>query len=127
LAFYQAILKGSRLPKFSWKLQPDGSIRIETKDKPLEVNLWQATNPKARDFRLLSIGQAYQKSTLKSEGNGVYVANVTKPAVGWTAFFAELVFDSGEGTPYKITTQVSIVLDLLPKSFEEFRRTTQSK
>src|SRR5262249_55977885 len=52
LAFYQAILKGAPLPKFTWKMQPDGSIRVQTEDKPLEVNLWQATNPKARDFRL---------------------------------------------------------------------------
>src|SRR5262249_42218681 len=55
LAFYHAILKGSALPQFSWKVQDDGSIRVQTKDKPREVNLWQATNPKARDFRLLSI------------------------------------------------------------------------
>jgi PhoPQ-activated pathogenicity-related protein len=123
LAFYQAILKGARLPKFSWKVEADGAIRVETANKPRQVNLWQATNPKARDFRLLSIGRAYQKSVLTSEGKGVYVARVKKPAKGWTAFFVELVFDSGEKVPYTFTTQVSIVPDKLPHSFEEFRRT----
>ena len=52
LAFYQGVLKGSPLPKFSWKLETDGSIQVRAEDKPKQVNLWQATNPKARDFRL---------------------------------------------------------------------------
>ena len=122
LAFYQAILGGTRLPKFSWKMETDGSIRVQTEDKPLEVNLWQATNPKARDFRLMTIGPAYKKSTLQSTGRGVYVAQVSKPETGWTAFFVELVFDSGEKAPFKFTTQVSIVPDVLPHRIEEFRK-----
>jgi PhoPQ-activated pathogenicity-related protein len=121
-AFYQAVLKGSALPKFSWKVQPDGSIRVQTETKPREVNLWQATNPEARDFRLESIGPAYRKSALANEGEGIYVARVNKPATGWTAFFAELVFDSGDKVPYKFTTQVHIVPDVLPHSFDEFRK-----
>ncbi len=121
-AFYQAILKGAPLPKFSWKVQADGSIRVQTQDKPLEVHLWQATNPKARDFRLEAIGPAYKKAVLSSLGDGVYVAKVDKPAQGWTAYFVELVFPSGEKIPYKFTTQVQIVPDVLPHSFEEYRR-----
>jgi PhoPQ-activated pathogenicity-related protein len=111
------------LPQFSWKELADGSIRVQTKERPLEVNLWQATNPKARDFRLESIGPAYQKSRLESEGDGVYVARVKPPADGWTAFFVELVLESGAKIPYKFTTQVHVVPDILPHSIEEFRRT----
>jgi PhoPQ-activated pathogenicity-related protein len=122
LTFYQAILNGSALPRYSWKVQSDGSIRVEAEDKPIEVNLWQATNPKARDFRLVSIGPAYRKSPLASAGDGVYVARVEKPPEGWTAFFVELIFPSGGPTPYKFTTQVHIVPDVLPHSFDEFRR-----
>jgi PhoPQ-activated pathogenicity-related protein len=123
LAFYRAVLKGSPLPKYSWKVQADGSIRVQAETKPLEVNLWQATNPKARDFRLVSIGPAYKKSVLESQGKGTYVAKVDKPAAGWTAFFVELVFDSGDKVPYKFSTQVHIVPDVLPHSFDEFRKT----
>jgi PhoPQ-activated pathogenicity-related protein len=124
LAFYRAVLNGSQLPKFSWKVQADGSIRVQTQTKPLEVNLWQATNPKARDFRLMMIGKAYKKSALKGEGKGVYVAKVGEPNAGWTAFFVELVYDSGdEKAPYKFTTQVHVVPDRLPHSFEDFRKT----
>jgi PhoPQ-activated pathogenicity-related protein len=120
LAFYQAILKGSALPKYSWKVEKDGSMRVETATKPTEVNLWQATNPKARDFRLLSIGPAYQKSKLTGDKDGVFVAKVDTPTTGWTAFFVELVFPSGEQVPYKFSTQVHVVPDVLPHSFDEF-------
>ena len=50
------------------------------------------------------------------------MAKVEKPPLGWTAFFVELVFPSGERTPYKFTTQVQIVPDVLPYSFEDYRR-----
>jgi PhoPQ-activated pathogenicity-related protein len=123
LAFYRAVVEGSTLPKFSWKMQADGSIRVQSETKPVEVNLWQATNPKARDFRLLTIGKAWKKSALKSEEKGTWTARVEKPAAGWTAFFVEMVFDSAEKVPYKFTTQVQVVPDVLPHSFEEFRKT----
>jgi len=124
LAFYRAIAAGLPLPKFKWKMEKDGSIIVETVTKPKEVKLWQATNPKARDFRLLTIGQAYKSSPLEADGKGVYVGRVGKPESGWTAFFVELVFDSGdEKAPYKFTTQVQVVPDVLPHSFEEFRKT----
>jgi PhoPQ-activated pathogenicity-related protein len=123
LAFYRAVVKGSPLPKFKWAMGKDGSITVETETKPLQVNLWQATNPKARDFRLMTIGKAYQSSPLKADDKGVYVGRVAKPESGWTAFFVELVFDSGdEKAPYKFTTQVQVVPDVLPHSFDEFRK-----
>jgi PhoPQ-activated pathogenicity-related protein len=124
LAFYRAIVAGSPLPKFQWKMEKDGSITVTAETKPKEVNLWQATNPKARDFRLLTIGKAYRSSPLEADGKGVYVGRVEKPESGWTAFFVELVFDSGDAkAPYKFTTQVQVVPDVLPHSFEEFRKT----
>lgn len=127
LAFYQAILDKKPLPRFSWKMLPDGAIRVETQDKPKEVNLWQATNPKARDFRLVSIGKAYKKTPLAAGDNGVYEARVPRPETGWTAFFVELVYDNGTKTPFKFTTQVSIVPDVLPHKMEEMKKDTKSR
>jgi PhoPQ-activated pathogenicity-related protein len=86
------------------------------------VNVWQATNPMARDFRLESLGAAYKKSRLEPAEDGVYVAKVAKPESGWTAFFVELRFDSGGKVPFKFTTQVSIVPDVLPHKIEEAAR-----
>jgi PhoPQ-activated pathogenicity-related protein len=119
LAFYNAILTRTEMPKFSWDMSADGSIRVKTETKPTEVNLWQATNPKARDFRLMTIGPAYKKSPLKPNDDGTYTATVAKPDTGWTAFFVELVFDSGGKVPFKFTTQVAIVPDVLPHKIEE--------
>jgi PhoPQ-activated pathogenicity-related protein len=124
LAFYRAVVGAKPLPKFTWTMGTDGSIGVKSETKPKEVNLWQATNPKARDFRLMTIGKAYTSSRLEPDGNGVYVGRVPKPESGWTAFFVELVFDSGdEKAPHKFTTQVQVVPDVLPHSFEEFRKT----
>ena len=122
LAFYSAILTKKAMPKFSWEMAADGSIRVKAEDKPSEVNLWQATNPKARDFRLEAIGPAYKKSRLAPSDGGVYVAKVPKPEAGWTAFFVEVVFDSGGKVPFKFTTQVSIVPDVLPHKIEEAKK-----
>lgn len=113
-AFYRAVLTGRPRPKFSWTFDPDGSIRVAAQDRPREVNLWQATSPNARDFRLDTIGPAYQRSRLTDQGAGSYVARVPPPAAGWAAFFVELMYDSGGAEPFKFTTSVRIVPDLLP-------------
>jgi PhoPQ-activated pathogenicity-related protein len=114
LAYYQSILKGTPRPKFSWTLEGNDSIRVQTSDPPISVNLWQAYNPDARDFRLETVGPVWTSSELTDQGAGVYVGRVPKPAKGWTAFFVELVFDSGERNPFKFTTQVRVVPDYLP-------------
>jgi PhoPQ-activated pathogenicity-related protein len=94
-----------------------GSTTVPLTARPREVNLWQATNPKARDFRLDTIGSAYKSTPLKEERPGVYVGRVEKPPQGFTAFFVELVYDSGGKYPFKFTTEVSVVPDVLPFRF----------
>ena len=114
LVFYQSILKNAPRPKFTWSVKDDGSIEVNTTTAPKEVKLWQATNPKARDFRLEIIGPAWKSSDLAAASTGKYVAKVAEPNEGWTAFFAELTFDSGGPVPYKFTTEVHVVPDTLP-------------
>jgi PhoPQ-activated pathogenicity-related protein len=118
LAYYQSIINGRPRPQFSWKKEKDGSLVVTVKDKPREVNLWQATNPTARDFRVDTIGEAYTSTPLKEDAAGAYVGRVNKPAKGFTAFFVELVYDSGGKYPFKFTTEVSVVPDVLPFSFK---------
>jgi PhoPQ-activated pathogenicity-related protein len=114
LVFFQSVLKNSPRPKFSWSVKDDDSIEVNTITTPKEVKLWQATNPKARDFRLQTIGPIWKSSDLAAAGPGKYIAKVPKPEEGWTAFFAELTFDSGGPIPYKFTTEVHVVPDILP-------------
>jgi PhoPQ-activated pathogenicity-related protein len=117
LAFYNAILYQQPLPQLSWKLQNDGSIRVETRDRPTEVKLWQATNPDARDFRMETFGPKWESSPLGDQGGGVFVGKVPSPAKGWTAFFVELTFPSGCEVPFKFTTPVRVIPDTLPYKF----------
>ncbi len=114
LVFFQSILKNAPRPKFSWSVKDDGSIEVSTTTAPNDVKLWQATNPKARDFRLEIIGPVWKSSDLAAASPGKYVAKVPKPDEGWTAFFVELTFDSGGPIPYKFTTEVHVVPDTLP-------------
>ncbi len=127
VAFYEAILHNRPRPVFSWKKEADGSLTVTAKDKPQEVNLWQATNPKARDFRVDTIGNAYTKTTLTAEKAGVYIGRVAKPPQGFTAFFVELVYPSGGKYPFKFTTQVSVVPDVLPFNFNDAKKAAATK
>jgi PhoPQ-activated pathogenicity-related protein len=114
LAYYDAVLHGKPRPKFTWRFEKSGEIRVECTDKPAAVKLWQAANAEKRDFRLASIGKAYQSTDLTDEGGGVYVARIKAPEKGWTASFVELTFPSGGKYPLKFTTAVRITPDTLP-------------
>jgi len=118
LAFYQAILTNTPRPKFTWKVV-NGSIVINVQDKPAEVNLWQATNPDARDFRLDVIGKAYTATKLSEEKKGVYVAQVAKPPKGFTAFYVELTYPGPGKAAFKFSTEVVVVPDVLPFKWED--------
>jgi PhoPQ-activated pathogenicity-related protein len=119
MVFYQAVLDGRARPRFSWKQEKDGSFVVMVKDKPKEVNLWRATNPNARDFRVDTIGNAYTRTKLTEQPRGVYLGRVEKPAKGFTAYFVELVYDSGGKHPFKFTTNVGIAPDVLPFDFKD--------
>jgi len=113
-AFYGAILKGSALPNFSWKIRDDGAIEVDTKTAPTAVKLWQATNENTRDFRLETIGAVWESTDLGARGAGTYIAKIGEPEKGWTAFFVELTFDSGGPISHKFTTEIEVVPENLP-------------
>ena len=117
LAFYNAVLYQQSLPQLSWKFSADGSVRVETRDKPSQVKLWQATNPEARDFRLETFGPQWHDSVLTEQEPGAYEMKVPVPPKGWTAFFVELTFPSLCQAPFKFTTPVKVVPDTLPYKF----------
>ncbi len=113
-AFYESVQKGTPRPRFTWKMEKDGSITVNAKDKPTEVRLWHATNPKARDFRLDIIGKAYTSEVIQPVKEGVYVGRMAKPEAGFTAYFVEMTFPSGGKYPFKFTSGVRITPDVLP-------------
>ncbi len=113
--FYHSLTGGPPLPEFTWTVEECGStIRVVATDQPASVNLWQATNPTARDFRLETIGPAWTSSTLVSTGDSVYLGQVSEPVQGWTAFFVELVYENEGFSTQKFTTEVRVIPDTLP-------------
>ena len=115
LACYNAVLTNAALPQYSWKIEKDGTIRVQTKDKPTEVKLWQASNPGARDFRLTSIGAKWKATPLAAQANGEYVAKVTPPKRGFTAYMVEMTFPGELAlAPFKFTTGVKVIPDIEP-------------
>jgi PhoPQ-activated pathogenicity-related protein len=121
IAFFDAFLKKQERPKFFWKFEDDGSIKVTTATKPSEVKLWQATNPDHRDFRLVSIGPAYKSTILEEQKDGIYVAKVPKPEHGWTAYFVELTFPGSGKYPMKFSTAVRVNPDTLPFEAPKFK------
>jgi PhoPQ-activated pathogenicity-related protein len=119
MACYDAVLKGGKLPQFNWTADKGGVLRLICKDQPAEVKLWQATNEEARDFRLMTIGPTWKSTRLEAEGRGDYVASVQKPGKGWTAYFVELTFTNGTVEPFKFTTDVHVIPDVLPYKYSK--------
>jgi PhoPQ-activated pathogenicity-related protein len=120
-AFYDAVLNHRTLPSYSWSVRQDGAIVVRSATKPLEVNLWQGNDPKARDFRVDTIGKAFTSTVLTQQADGTWVGKVAKPPAGWTAYFVELTYPSGTAYPFKFTTEVSVTPDTLPYKWKDAR------
>jgi PhoPQ-activated pathogenicity-related protein len=118
LPYYDAFLNSDPRPEFSWTIENDGSIIVQTIDAPKAVNLWQAHNPTTHDFRLTTIGPAWTSSPLTDTGGGLYIGSVTEPPTGWTAFFVELIYQSpfqgADEYDYSFTTEMVVLPEILP-------------
>ncbi len=119
LSFYNAVINDTKLPVYSWKVNDDDSMRVTTDQKPKAVKLWQATNPKTRDFRVDRIGRVWKSQDLEPAADGSYSGGVEKPAEGYTAYLIELTYDNPGSPPLKFTTQVKVVPDVLPFEYKQ--------
>jgi PhoPQ-activated pathogenicity-related protein len=114
LAWYTSILTGRERPQFSWEIPAEGRMVVTAKTRPSQALLWTATNPTARDFRVETIGRVWQSTPLTPTDAGRYEVTVPAPEKGWTGYFVELHFDSGTQVPYRFSTEVRVVPDVLP-------------
>jgi len=110
VGFYQAIENEIPLPEFTWSIDPDGSIRVQTlSGSPASILLWQANNPDARDFRLETIGAAWTSVPLVDQGGGVYLGQIPSEQ-GYNAYFVELTYNTAPNMlPLTFTTSVYVV------------------
>jgi PhoPQ-activated pathogenicity-related protein len=114
IAFYQSVLAGLPRPKVSWTRLDDGTWSVSADKPPKRVLLWQATNEKARDFRVSTIGKTFVSRELSADASGAYVAPIPTGRPGWTAYFVQLEFEIGAATPLRVTTPVWVTPDTLP-------------
>jgi PhoPQ-activated pathogenicity-related protein len=122
-AFYSAIVKGTPRPEIKWSFERDGSIKVVAKQRPLDVRVWQAVNPKARNFRHDMIGSAYKRSSIEPSAPNTWIARVPVPPSGWTAFFVEMTFPGAAKYPLKLTSGIRVLPDRLPHPPFQPRRT----
>ncbi len=109
IAYYDAIVNDLPLPRFTWSVEDGGTtIRVNSIDTPLEVNVWQATNYTSTDYRRSVTGIPWSSSPLTAQSDGSYVAQIPEPNVGSTAFMVEMVYPGGI-FPFKFTTRVSVL------------------
>ncbi|MBX2817811.1 MAG: PhoPQ-activated pathogenicity-related family protein [Saprospiraceae bacterium] len=111
-SFYQFVLAGQERPRFDWSVK-EGALHIQTDPKfpPASLTLWQAHNPKERDFRTTTIGKAYESSSIDVRSDGQYQVTVDAPDMGYTAYFVELSFPGLGPYPLKLTTGVMVTPD----------------
>ncbi len=113
VAWFRAVTQNYPRPRFHWRAdRKAGTLTVRVVDTPSQVMLWQASNPKARDFRLETIGPVWTSTPL-SGTNGIYTATVSAD-VGWSAFFVELTFPGSGDTPLVFTTEVVVTPDVYP-------------
>ena len=106
-------------PPYHWWTDANGALWVKAEQQPYpdEVFLWQAYNPKNRDFRLETLGAAWNRSHLAPVGDGLYLADVATPTQGFTAYAVELHYprEIAEYTSGQVfTTDVQIKPDVLP-------------
>lgn len=124
-AFHDAVIHKRPIPDYAWSVGKGGEIVVKPQGEPSEVRLWQGTNPKARDFRVDTIGKAFTSTVLTARPDGTYVGDVAKPEAGYTAYFVELTYPSGGKYPLKFTTEVYVKPDVLPYRWEDARPITK--
>ncbi len=117
LAFHQAVISGARLPEYAWSFPDANTVRAETRDKPVSVKLWWATNPEAREYRTYKVGAVWSGAELAPAEPGVYVGHVETPEKGWTAYMVELTFSAADGFSHVFTTPVRVVPETTPYTY----------
>ncbi|MBS1855262.1 MAG: PhoPQ-activated pathogenicity-related family protein [Acidobacteria bacterium] len=114
LTWFQAVTSNDPRPRFYWTAdRAGGNLTVRTIDTPTQVLLWQATNPKGRDFRLETIGAAWTSTPLTG-ANGIYSVPLPSPVQGWTAYMIELDFPGAGGGSLVFTTEVVVMPDIYP-------------
>lgn len=107
----------------TWRFDSPDTILVRATATPSKARMWEAVDLNARDFRVETIGTAFNYHDLHDQGANTFVARVAPPQHGWRAFFVELTYPTASGNDFKMTTGVRVVPDVLPYPMPPFART----
>ncbi|MFO0868169.1 MAG: PhoPQ-activated protein PqaA family protein [Pirellulales bacterium] len=110
-ALHRQCVTGEPLPKIDWEFKHEQdhlSLRVKSKVRPERVSAW-TTSSATRDFR-----QSTWTSAAADREGDEYVCRLPLPATGCAALFGELVFQTDQGAPYFLSTNVRIVGEAQP-------------
>jgi PhoPQ-activated pathogenicity-related protein len=119
IAFHYAVVHDIHRPTCTWQLGENNLLSVRCSSKPTRVKLWQATNERARDFRVDTIGRSYQPKEVLPNGDGLYQVRLVEPPQGWTASFVQCEFEIGAPVPLRLTTDVQVLPNILPHAADE--------
>ncbi len=105
-ALHEQAAGGKPLPKLSWKFENgDDRLRlhVSSDQKPREVQAWVASAA-TRDFRNAS----WSSQPAKSNGEG-FICELPFPEEGFTALFAEAVYENGDSPSLHLSTNLRIL------------------
>ena len=115
LSVFFALVKANKaLPEYTWQVSDSDILTVDSSAPIESVTMWQATNPRARDFRVATIGRSYTSTSLEPTTEGSYEVQLTSPDTGWTAHLMEISFDVGLPKPLKLSTPVYVLPKELP-------------
>lgn len=117
-SFYDHLIHGWAMPSFDWEVTEDGfEVRVDPA-APVELALWQVTNPETRDFRIWEVGKNWTKTVVPSNGSGTYVIEAPQGG-GYTASLIEATFNPGTDRELIFTTGTLVLPDTYP--FPDFK------
>ena len=116
IGFYDSIVSNIDLPSVSWTYPSENVLVLQSDISPTDATLWVANNPRARDFRLETVGPIYTPTPIKLSDGDNQTLQIPTPEKGWNAYFVEFTYDIGAATPLKVSTEVKVIPDILPFS-----------
>ncbi len=115
LGFYRMIVEDRPRPRFDWRIE-GSEIVVATDEEhpPSSIKLWRASNPTRRDFRVVTIRKTWESEDIAPRADGRYRVSIPEPESGFAAFFVELTYPGPGGEPFKVTTGVHVLPQVLP-------------
>lgn len=122
-SFFIANARELPIPNYSFSFEGDNRLKAQLLPasngdivQPSRVTLWEAWNPKARDFRGNTC--PYVPREIEATADGIYEVAIDVPAKGYKACFLELTFPGPlEEIPYTFTSGVRILPDVPTKKY----------